>query len=117
MLSVLTFGTISAHAQDIYVHKAYNGYGYYNPNYHVVVGTDKGLYGHVIGNGNGVYDNEESYLWNNLSNGNPAGIVYYWDHGVSRYSNWSYIPNYNPRYARCNLNYLAYGAGSPNSSC
>lgn len=108
--SFLAFSTISAYSDDIYVHK---GYGYYNPNFHTVVGTDKGRYGHVIGNGNGTYDNEESYIWNNLINGNPAGLVYYWDNGGGyRYSNWSYIPNYNSSYAKCNLNYLAYGQGS-----
>ena len=116
MSSFLAFGTISAYSQesqDIYVHKAYNGWGYYNPNYHDVVGTDKGLYGHVIGNGKGTYDNEQSYLWNNLINYNPAGLVYYWDHGAGyRYSNWSYIPNYNSGYAYCNLNRLAYGQAS-----
>jgi len=110
MSSFLTFSTISAYSDDIYVNKPYSGWGYYNPNYHAVVGTDKGLYGHVIGNGSGTYDNEESYLWNNLINMNPAGLVYYWNHGAGhRYSNWSYIPNYNSSYAYCNLNHLAYG--------
>jgi len=112
-LSFLTVGTISAYSDDVYVQKA-NGYGYYNPNYHPVVGTDKGLHGHVLGNGQGIYDNEESYIWNNLINRNPAGLVYYWNHGDG---NWNYIANYNSSYAKCNLNYLAYGEGSPNSSC
>src|ERR1700722_13469960 len=104
MLSFLTFSTISAYSDDIYVHKA--NYGYYNSNYHDVSGADKGLYGHVIGNGKGTYDNEESYLWNNLINGNPAGLVYYWNHGAG-YGNWDYITDYNSSYAKCNLNYLA----------
>ena len=108
MSSLLAFGTISAYSDDIYVHKSYNGYG--NPNYRNVAGTDKGLYGHVRGNGQGTYDNEESYIWNNLINMNPAGLVYYWDHHAGyRYSNWSYIANYNSNYAYCNLNHLAYG--------
>jgi hypothetical protein len=109
--SLLAFSTISAYSDDIYVNKPYNPNG--NRHYGTVTGTDKGLYGHVIGNGSGTYDNEESYLWNNLNNGNPAGLVYYWDNGAGyRYSNWSYIPNYNSSYAKCNLNYLAYGQGS-----
>ena|ERR1700722_7595081 len=115
MSSFLTFSTISAYSQDIYVHKP-NNYGYYNPNYRNVAGTDKGLYGHVRGNGQGTYDNEESYIWNNLINGNPAGLVYYWNHGAG-YGNWDYITDYNSSYAKCNLNYLAYGQGSPSSSC